>query len=252
MKKFIGMCLTVVLLVGIIFETYQIEVEEPKVIMIEEVKSVPDNNYIPEIVLKQIAEKEKTKSQQYEPIVTECKDEDSADYIWEELSKHSPSDEITAGVMGYFWRESGLRSDAVAGWNERNIGRERDICKEFTEIVDAGLHDGSSKDYFIEMVTIYYGGYGLGQWLSLGYLEHFYDFVQEREGSISDAAIQCEFIFASMQQNDELWEMLLECETAAQTGRRIAIWYDGASWEGVNYISTLAHEFYKEYAEWQH
>ena len=235
------MCVTVLLLTTLLFSRCDVEAEDTVITIIEEAETIP------EVILEEISEKEKTEP--YKPIVTECKDQDSANYIWNELSKLSPSDEITAGIMGYFWRESNFRSDAVAGWHIRNVGRERDICEEFTEIVDAGLHDGSSKDYFVEMVSVHYGGYGLGQWLSIHYLEHFYDFIREREGSISDASLQCEFIFVSMQQNEELWAMLLECETAAQTGRRIAIWYDGASWEGVNYISTCSHNFYKEYCE---
>ena len=241
MKKFIGMCMTAVLFTGLIFGNMS-ESTEKEVITIEEVQAVPD------ILKEPPIEKEKPRKI-YTPVVTEHKAKESADYIWETLSKHSPNDIITAGIMGYFWRESNFRSDAVAGWHERNIGRGSDICIEFTSEVDAGLHDGSSREYFIEKVSVNYGGYGLGQWLSIGYLEHFYDFIRSRKGSIGDAELQCEFIFESMKQNEELWQMLLECETAAQAGRRIAIWYDGASWEGVNYISTLAHEFYKEYTE---
>ncbi len=243
MKKFIGLCM-VILLLSIIFTKFtnntSAEPEEPIVTIIEETESVP------EVIMEQISEKKKPET--YQPVITDS-EEGSAVYIWNELSKHSPSDQITAGIMGYFWRESKFRSNAVAGWHIRNVGRDRDICEEFTEIVDSGLHNGSTKQLFVETVSVHYGGYGLGQWLSPGYLEHFYAFVQEKNGSIGDAAIQCEFIFESLQRNEELWHMLLECETAAETGRLIAIWYDGASWEGVSYISELAHDFYQEFVK---
>lgn len=184
----------------------------------------------------------------YEAIITDLYNEEDIQYIWNELSKYSPSDVITAGVMGYFWRESRFKSNAVAGWHIRNIGREDDICEEFTEIVNAGLADSSSKDYFFEMITIHYGGYGLGQWLAMDYLEHFYSFIQKHEGSIGDATLQCEFVFESLRLNKELWQMLLECDTAAQAGRRIGIYYDGATQEGVEYIATSADQFFKKYA----
>lgn len=240
MKKFIGVCALILFSVSMIFRI-PIKNTEPEILVtiIEEAVVLSD------ISIEEPTENEETKP--YKPVITKCKDEESADYIWNELSKYSPSDVITAGIMGYFWRESNFRSNAVAGWHVRNIGRERDICEEFTEIVDAGLHDGSSKEYFIEKVSVNYGGYGLGQWLSLGYLEHFYGFIRERGGSIGDAALQCEFIFESIKQNEELWQMLLECETAAQTGRRIGIWYDGATSEGIEYIASCAHKFYKDY-----
>ena len=233
--------MTAVLFVGLIFGVCPAEAEELEATIIEEVEeAVP-------VIFEQLTEKEK--AEERETIVTICKDQESADYIWEKLSKHSPNDVITAGIMGYFWRESNFRSDAVAGWHTRNIGRDSDICVEFTSEVDGGLHDGSSKDYFVEKVSLNYGGYGLGQWLSLHYLEHFYDFIRERGGSIGDAELQCEFIFESMKQNEKLWEMLLECETAEQAGRRIAVWYDGASSIGVEYIASAAHMFYKEYCQ---
>ena len=217
-------------------EQTEIEVVEEEVEVIEEV------------FIHIIEEPVVIEEEIYEAIITDLYNEEDIQYIWNELSKYSPSDVITAGVMGYFWRESRFKSNAVAGWHIRNVGREDDICEEFTETIDAGLTDGSSKDYFFEMVTIYYGGYGLGQWLSMDYLEHFYSFIQKHEGSIGDATLQCEFVFESMQLNEELWQMLLECDTASQAGRRIGLYYDGASEEGVEYIAAAADQFFKKYS----
>lgn len=185
----------------------------------------------------------------YEPVYTSIKSEDDEYYIWKELSRWSPNDQITAGIMGYFWKESFLRSDAVAGWDVRNAwhGQERDICQEFTEIIDAGLTDGSTKEYFDSMVRIHYGGYGLGQWLDAGYLSDLYDFIREREGSIGDAALQCEFIFLSLQKNEELWNDLLQCTTAIQVGRRMGVLYDGTYPEHAEAMADKADQYYKKY-----
>lgn len=242
MRKFVIVCTVIIFLVGIWVAPTLVLEQQDETIVEAEVEVAE------EIFFHIIEEPIILEEEIYSAVVTNLHNEEDVQFLWDELSKYSPSDVITAGVMGYFWRESRFRSNAVAGWDVRNIGRDRDICEEFTEIVDAGLADGSSYEYFYEMITIYYGGYGLGQWLSHDYLEHFYDFIQKHEGSIGDATLQCEFVFESIQLNQELWQMLLECETAAQAGRRIGIYYDGATQEGVEYIAASADQFYKKFA----
>ena len=179
------------------------------------------------------------------PVITEHKSEESEKFLWEELSRYSPNDKITAGVMGYFWRESFFRSDAIAGWPYFDFIEKSNSSLDFTLKVDEGLKDGSSYDYYYHQIHNVYGGYGLGQWLSPHYLKHFYEFVQEREGSIGDAKLQCEFIFESLRQNEKLWAMLLEDKTAFDCGLHIGALYDGTSMAGV--IGTYAENFYKEY-----
>lgn len=188
-------------------------------------------------------------SEKYEPVYTNVHDEKSETYVWNELSKYSPNDQITAGIMGYFWKESRMKSNAVAGWDVRNRwkGQEIDICEEFTKKVDLGLRRRKTKDYFKEMVSIKYGGYGLGQWLSPDYLEDLYEFVKERQGSIGDANLQCEFIFHSLQKNKRLWTELLSCRTAEQCGRRIGTLYDGNDETGAEIIASAAGQYYKKY-----
>ena len=72
-----------------------------------------------------------------------------------------------------------MRSNAVAGWDVRNVYSENDICETFTSEVDSGLHDGSTKEHFKTMTRIHYGGYGLGQWSADCYLDHLYEFTRE-------------------------------------------------------------------------
>lgn len=183
---------------------------------------------------------------EYEPVITEHKEEWSADFLWEELSRYSPNDQITAGIMGYFWRESYFRSDAIAGWPDFDRIQNTNSSLDFTRIVDEGLSDNSSYDYYIHHIRDIYGGYGLGQWVSLNYLNHYYEFIKERKGSIGDAKLQCEFIFESLQRNEKLWELLLQDKTAIECGMHIGALYDGTSMAGV--IASYADEFYKKYA----
>lgn len=181
------------------------------------------------------------------PVVTEHKEDWSADFLWKELSKYSPNDKITAGVMGYFWRESFFRSDAIAGWPWFDIIEHSNSSLDFTLKVDEGLKDRSSYDYYIHQIRNVYGGYGLGQWLSPNYLNHYYDFICEKEGSIGDARLQCEFIFLSLQRNEKLWDMLLEDKTAYDCGLHIGTLYDGTDMASV--IGTYADQFYRRYAD---
>ena len=167
--------------------------------------------------------------------------------IWEYLSEHSPSDTITAGIMGYFFRESRLKSNAVAGWGDRNLNLKKDICETFTKQIDNGIKDGSTKEMFIELISKTYGGYGLGQWYSINYLEHLYDLAQEENRSISNVELQCKFVIESLQKNEELWEELLECDTAIQCGRRIGMKYDCTDEEGAEAIAGFALLYYEKF-----
>lgn len=182
-------------------------------------------------------------------VATDYKSEKSEELVWNELSKYSPSDAVTAGIMGYFYRESQMRSDAIAGWPGRNYTKGiTDICSEFVEKIDAGLKDGSTKDEFIEKVNIHYGGFGLGQWSDPKYLGHFYEFVQESGGSIADAEVQCAFIFESMQQNERLWTEIQELDDAYRVGRRIGYLYDGTGELGAETIASFAKMYYERFA----
>lgn len=182
-----------------------------------------------------------------EAVVTKHKDEESEQFIWDELSIYSPSDAVTAGVMGYFWRESFMKSNAVAGWPTWDSWYGGDLSAEFTAEVDKGLSDGSSREYFIHEIMDVHGGYGLGQWYALSYLDHFYDFMREHGGSIGDASLQCQFMFESLQKNEKLWNLLIECDDPVQCGRYIGYLYDGTAMSET--IAGFSGQYYEKYAD---
>ena len=161
--------------------------------------------------------------------------------VWECLVELSPTQEIAAGIMGFFYRESRLKADAVAGWNVRPEG----TCEAFTEAVD----DGMEKSEFIRQVQDY-GGFGLGQWVSTKYLSDLYEYITENDYSIADIRGQCEFAVWSIQKCDDLWsELLVGCTTAIQCGRRIGLYYDGTSVEGAEAIAAFANYYYERMSE---
>ena len=180
-----------------------------------------------------------------EPVFTEYKSEEAEAYIWNELSKHSPSDVITAGIMGYFWREAKMRSDAIAGWGTILATTGKDLCLEVTKRIDEGLADGSSYDYYILYVRTY-GGYGLGQWYARHEIEPLYWFAQDYGTSIGDANMQCAFIFESLQENEDLWALLLSQTDPEMAGRFIGRLYDGSE-IGYEYMGWKAARYYEKY-----
>ena len=157
--------------------------------------------------------------------------------VWDCLEELCPTKEIAAGIMGFFFRESRLKSDAVAGWDSR----AKETCEEFTKAVDNGME----KDEFIRQVQNF-GGYGLGQWVSYDYVGELYDYVKTNGYSIADVRGQCEFTVWSIQQCDLLWSDLLQaCTTALQCGRRIGIYYDGTTVDGAEAIAAFAQYYYE-------
>lgn len=185
-----------------------------------------------------------------EIVVTRYQDEDSEAWLWDRLMEYTDGDEkITAGIMGYYWRESFFKSNATAHWATVNPYFQRDVPEEFTAEVDEGLEDGSTKDYFIESVRERIGGYGLGQWYSRHYLDHFYDFAQEWGTSIGDARMQCAFTIESMKDEGELWGYLEASEDAYHAGRIIAYLYDGINGDYAEGLAYTASAYYEKYAE---
>ena len=182
-----------------------------------------------------------------DPVYTKRKSMKAERMLWSELSLYSPSDVITAGVLSYFWRESQYRSDAVAGCYSSLAGYGIDLCQEMLDKIDPGLDDGSTRNKFIKLVRRY-GGYGLGQWRSRAYLEDLYDLAYERQMSIGDARLQCEFIFVSLEKNEELWSKLNRCTDPERAGRLISIYYDGSQ-SAAPYIGWKAKKLFEKYTE---
>lgn len=178
-------------------------------------------------------------------IITKYNDEESEQFLWDTLSKYSPSDFITAAVLAYFWRESTYKSDATVNWPIQKAN----FCEEFTAKIDAGLADGSTKQEFIEEVHYKIGGYGLGQWYAIMYLDAFYDFAQDWGTSIADADMQCAFTLWSCGfWREPVWDELLKCNTALNAGRIMGASYDGDI-DSAELIACKAVELYDKYAD---
>lgn len=182
-----------------------------------------------------------------EIIITKYKSKESAQWLWDTLNKYTENEYITAGIMGYFWRESKFRSDAVAGWPTSSHATGKDYCALVTDKVDEGLMDGSSKKYFIDAVHNQFGGYGLGQWYAMTYLETFYDFAQDWGTSIADAEMQCAFVVWSLEnQTPDVWEYITKSKNPEKIGRRIGLLYDGST-TGYEYMGRKAQHYYDKY-----
>lgn len=181
-------------------------------------------------------------------VVTQYKAKISEKLLWQFLNDYSPTQEMTAAILGFFWRESSLKSNAVAHWSDLNNMYQIDVCQQFTEKVDEGLKDGSTKNYFIRQ-TRKYGGYGLGQWHSKRYLNAFYDFAQEWGTSIADAKMQCAFTIWSVQhQHTKHIDTLKDYSDLHINSLWMGTVYDGSR-TAADTIYSKAKEYYKKNAE---
>ena len=181
-------------------------------------------------------------------IVTEYRSKQSEEILWSLLCEYAPNEYTAAGALGYFKRESELRSNATAGWPTAFVCTGIDHCVVFTEQIDKGLKEGSTKEEFIQKARYQYGGYGLGQWCTVNMLESYYEFAREWGTSISDAEMQCVFLMHDIKtRRPELWERLLEVDNPIDAGCLIGKFYDGTAAFG--YIGQLAGSYYEAFKE---
>ena len=173
-------------------------------------------------------------------ITTDYKNEADEAILWEILLQETKNEVITAGCMGYIWRESFYRSDSVVGWHYIKAVTGEDPCQKFTEDLNS-----MTKDEFISYIQKA-GGYGLGQWYSEGYLGSLYDFCKGYGTSFDDALMQCKFLVHSLKQSD-IWPELIEVTDPVKAGRIIAYGYDGTGEDGAVVISSRAEKIYQKY-----
>ena len=160
--------------------------------------------------------------------------------------KFNNNEKLSAGILGYFWRESFCQSDVVAGAYHLGNDYAIELNKNFTEKIDAGLEDGSTREEFIHSLFTKYGGYGLGQWSALIYDGPLFDFAQDWGTSIADAEMQCAFTVKSIKDYSKLWDLIKDEDDVLQIGRYIGIYYDGSPF-GAETIASKAQEYYEKY-----
>ena len=191
---------------------------------------------LPPIFCSALITTEQSKIQDKNPIEKE---------IWDILYEMTNNEYITAGILGYFQRESFLQSNAVAG---SCYDFYHDLSAEFTTLINDGLNDNTSYKQFLHDVQFIYGGYGLGQWSSKIYLEGLYNFIQEKEVSIADIEAQCEYTIQSIKDiHPKIWKQLEKTTSPYVAGCLIGRYYDGTS--HYETIGEYAFVFYKRYSE---
>lgn len=169
---------------------------------------------------------------------------DSAKIVWNIFNELTDNQYLIAGLVGMAFRESKFQSNAVGGWHY--LAGIKDISKEFTEKIDIGLQDSSTKEIFVKEISEIYGGYGLFQYCGRDRLENFYDYAANWGTSISDVAMQCSFALHEL-KNDyfDTYKQINVLKNAYDVGLLIGIYYDGTrSYEA---IGNFAYEFYTNY-----
>lgn len=141
----------------------------------------------------------------------------NTDAMWELVSQHSPSDEITAAVVAQIYFESFCVSRAVGGGYLTDYADIDDYDAFITELIDDATDRQSVKEQFANhLIDVYpVWGYGLIQWVEPGELKKLFDYSEQLGTSIGSAEMQVSFIFWNLRENmPEVWQMLLECDNA--------------------------------------
>ena len=175
-------------------------------------------------------------------VITEYDAKESEIFLWECLSTYTDDEKLVAAIVGYYYRESRYRSDAVTGWDYSLAFTGIDPCREFAERLDT-----LSRDDFVVTVRKR-GGFGLGQWYSVNHLEQMYDYFKGAGASFADARTQCAFTVHSITNNAEVMEQLEQTDTVLGYGGVIARQYDGSE-AAVEGISGKAYIVYTKYAK---
>lgn len=178
--------------------------------------------------------------------VSEYKDTQA---MWELVSDYSPSDYITAAVVGHIDFESHCVSNVVGGGYL--LGDDYD--EKVTAAIDEGLTDGSTKDEFCKHKIGKYQvwGYGLIQWVDPTECGKLYDYAQACGTSIGDAQTQVAFIFDNVKNNfPDVWQKLLDAESAADAGRIFAHFVGGTDLaEKLEDRAWFAEELIKQFGD---
>ena len=165
-----------------------------------------------------------TEEEKKEPVFTTDDDIDaSADQIRTYLEQYTDNENLICAILGMFLKESRFFSYRVA--------HQRANSMDWTLSIDAGLSDGSTREYFIEYTKYTSGGYGLAMWSSIAYLEELYDFAQEWGTSIGDAEMQSAFVVYDLKNNyPDLYNSACSAKNAYQAGLIIGQFYERTSY----------------------
>lgn len=174
-------------------------------------------------------------------------DSETERVLWELCNRYAPNEYAAAAAMGMFFRESHYKSNVLCGWGHIRFENPT-ICEDFTALIDAGLEDGSSYDYFFQEVKFHYGGFGLCTWCSERYLKELYAYAQAWGTSISDAEMQCAFLFYDIEHNNpDLWQELINAPSPQIAGERMGQMYDHTF--EYDAIGSFANDIYRRQHE---
>lgn len=165
----------------------------------------------------------------------------AAETVKELLEKYTDNENLICGIMGMFMRESKFHSYRVA--------HQRGNSEAWTAEIDAGLEDGSTREYFYEYTSFTSGGYGLAQWSGDNYCHKLYDFAKEWGTSIGDADMQCAFVIHDMQERfPDLYEAVCNSKTPYDAGALIGTYYERTAeyYTAANNAKTIYNAFYSD------
>lgn len=181
----------------------------------------------------------------------------NADILMDELKTYCDSEIACCAIIAMFYKESQFQSNAQGGWiylngqphkGESIVDMRHRLNAEWTEHIDAGLADGTTRQEFIDKTCNRTGGYGLCQWLGEEYLGDLYDYAAGLEMSVGSHELQVAYTVYSIQEHrPKLWQALQGETDPYNAGLLVGRYYEGTSFpEGTAQFSLFFYNFFKE------
>lgn len=125
-------------------------------------------------------------------------------FIWNFLTGKGLNAFAVAGIMGNLYAESGLYPNNLQNTYEKKFRMTDD---EYTKAVDSGRYTNFVKDS---------AGYGLAQWTYHTRKSGLLDHAKKTNRSIGDIQMQCEFMWAEMQNYGKMMQVLKSATSVRQ------------------------------------
>lgn len=137
-----------------------------------------------------------------------------ASTIWLFLKEKGLNDYAIAGIMGNLYAESALNPTNLQQSYEKKLGY---TDESYTKAVDNGSYDDFAKDS---------AGYGLAQWTYHTRKAALLEYARSKGKSISDLAMQLEFMWQEMQGYKYMMSVLKEATSILEASTAVLTQYE--------------------------
>ena len=159
--------------------------------------------------------------------------------IWDFFKGKGLNDYAVAGLMGNLYAESGLKSNNLENYYERQLGM---TDEEYTKVVDYGTYTNFIHDK---------AGYGLAQWTYYTRKQNLLTFAKAKGKSIGDLNMQLDFLWNELQDYPLVIDKLQDAKSVAEASNAVLFGFERPAdqSEAAQYKrASFGQDFYNDFA----